>query len=264
VNRLSGERGICDETATVRVAAAELHFGEEPVLVGRHGSGTVFLSSCNLKCVFCQNAEISHMGVGQEVSVSRAADIMLSLADRGAENINLVSPTHFAPTLADAVDQARRRGLDVPVVYNTGGYDSVEMLAELDGLVDIYMPDMKFSDPNSGRRYIGVTDYPERNREAVREMHRQVGSLQVDGRGVARRGLMVRHLVMPDGVAEARSIIDFLVQDIGTDTYLNIMGQYRPSYRAREFREIARSPRRNEMDAVLFHARDQGMTRIES
>jgi putative pyruvate formate lyase activating enzyme len=214
--------------------------------------------------VFCQNADISHAGIGRQVSVGELADIMLRLADRGAENVNLVSPTHFAPSLADAVETARSRGLELPIVYNTGGYDSVEMLAELEGLVDIYMPDMKFADPDSGKRYIGVSDYPQRNREAVREMHRQVGSLITDRRGVATRGLMIRHLVMPKGVAEGKAIVDFLVDDVAVETYINIMGQYRPEYRAWEFPEIARRPLRGDIEEVISYARMRGMTRIES
>jgi putative pyruvate formate lyase activating enzyme len=264
VDRLAGERGVCEEGAIPRIAAAHPHFGEEPVLVGSGGSGTIFFSSCNLKCVFCQNFDISHGGVGREVENAELAEIMLRLAYAGAENINLVSPTHFAPSVADAIETARGRGLHVPVVYNTGGYDSVEMLAELEGLVDIYMPDMKFSDPESGLRYTGVSDYPDINRAAVREMYRQVGSLTLDASAVARGGLMIRHLVMPGGVAESKRIVDFVVGELGADTYLNIMGQYRPAYRAREFSEINRRPARSEIANVISYARSLGMKRIES
>lgn len=191
--------------------------------------GTIFFSSCNLKCVFCRNSDISHGGVGREVENAELAEIMLRLEYAGAENINLVSPTHFAPSVADAIETARGRGLHVPVVYNTG-----------------------------------VSDYPDINRAAVREMYRQVGSLTLDASAVARGGIMIRHLVMPGGVAESKRIVDFVVGELGADTYLNIMGQYRPAYRAREFSEINRRPARSEIANVISYARSLGMKRIES
>jgi len=225
VDRRAGERGFCGAPADPVVASAGPHFGEEPCLVGRGGSGTIFLAGCNLRCVFCQNFDISHAIVGEAMGPPQVARLMLALESRGCENINFVTPTHVAPALAEAIVLARGRGLRVPVVWNCGGYESVEVLRGLEGLVEIYMPDFKFACRESADRYCGAPDYPERAREALREMHRQVGDLRVED-GVARRGLLVRHLVMPGGLAETRQVLEFLAS-LSLRTRVNVMGQYR-------------------------------------
>ncbi len=232
--------------------------------MGRGGSGTIFLSSCNLSCVFCQNYTISHLAGGRDVSEEEFVRIALTLEDRGAHNINLVSPTHQAPALFDALEKARRRGLSLPIVYNCGGYENVDFLRSIDGLVDIYMPDAKVATAEAGRRYLGAADYPEQNRRAVKEMHRQVGTLSTDGRGVALRGLLVRHLVMPGGAEDARSVIDFLCEEVSPRTFLNIMDQYHPAYRAREFPEIDRRVSPAVVDELRAYAAGRGMNNVLS
>jgi len=227
VDRSAGERGYCGAPAGAVVASAEPHFGEEACLVGRGGSGTIFLAGCNLRCVFCQNYDISHTIVGQPMDTPALVGLMRTLEGHGCENINFVTPTHVAPALAAAIVEARGRGLSVPVVWNSGGYESVEVLRLLEGLVEIYMPDFKFARPESAERYCCAPDYPERAREAIREMHRQVGDLVVEN-GVARRGLLVRHLVMPGGAEESREILDFLAS-LSSRTFVNVMDQYRPA-----------------------------------
>ena len=208
------------------------HFGEEAPLVGRHGSGTIFFTYCNLQCVFCQNYAISQLGEGIAVSKEELARMMLSLQAKGCHNINLVSPTHVVPYILDALEIAVSAGLSLPLVYNTGGYDSVETLELLDGIVDIYMPDMKYSDERIAEQLSGVKDYPKLNRAAVKEMHRQVGDLQMDEQGVAGRGLLVRHLVLPNQLAGTREVVRFLAQEVSPNTYLNIMAQYHPCHKA--------------------------------
>jgi len=227
VDRPAGERGTCGAPAEPVVASAGPHFGEEPCLVGRGGSGTIFLAGCNLRCVFCQNFDISHSIVGEAMDAVALARLMLALEGHGCENINFVTPTHVAPALAAAIVEARGRGLRVPIVWNSGGYESVEVLRLLEGLVEIYMPDFKFIRPESAERYLAAADYPERARKALREMHRQVGDLVVED-GVARRGLLVRHLVMPGGLEESREILDFLAS-LSPRTRVNVMDQYRPA-----------------------------------
>jgi len=235
VDRSAGERGTCGAPAGAVVASAEPHFGEEACLVGRGGSGTIFLAGCNLRCVFCQNYDISHFIVGQPMDTPALAGLMLALEGHGCENINFVTPTHVSPALAAAIVEARGRGLRVPVVWNSGGYESVEVLRLLEGLVEIYMPDFKFIRPESAERYLAAVDYPERAREAIREMHRQVGDLVVED-GVARRGLLVRHLVMPGGLEESREILEFLTS-LSPRTFVNVMDQYRPAGLAVEPRQ---------------------------
>ena len=227
VDRSAGERGTCGAPAEAVVVSAEPHFGEEACLVGRGGSGTIFLAGCNLRCVFCQNYDISHTIVGRPMDTAALVQLMLALEGHGCENINFVTPTHVSPALAAAIVEARGRGLRVPIVWNSGGYESVEVLRLLEGLVEIYMPDFKFIRPETAERYLSAADYPERAREAIREMHRQVGDLVVE-EGVARRGLVERHLVMPGGAEESREILDFLAS-FSSRTFVNVMDQYRPA-----------------------------------
>lgn len=264
VNRLESVRGaVCRTGVRAVVHGYGPHHGEEDPLRGTRGSGTIFFSWCNLRCVYCQNWSISHRGGGRAVGPEQLADMMLELQAHGCHNVNLVSPSHVVAQILEAVDAAAGRGLTLPLVYNTGGYDSPEALALLDGVIDIYMPDMKYSDGDRARRYSSVRDYPSVNRAAVWEMHRQVGDLILDDRGIARRGLLVRHLVLPQDIANTEAIVSFLATEVSLDTYLNVMDQYRPCYRAAEYPELARRPDRREMIRALETARRHGLRRLD-
>ena len=263
VNRLAGEVGQCHIGEQVLVSSYGPHFGEESPLVGRHGSGTIFFTYCNLHCVFCQNYTISQLGEGTPVDNETLARMMLSLQERGCHNINLVSPTHVVPFILDALDLATAQGLSLPLVYNSGGYDAPETMQLLDGIVDIYMPDMKYSDSRTGERLSGVKNYAEVNRAAVKEMHRQVGDLQIDENGIARRGLLIRHLVMPNGLAGTEKTMSFLAHEISQDTYVNIMAQYRPHYQANTVPEISRPINASEFREAISLARHYGIHRLD-
>ncbi|MFO7737644.1 MAG: hypothetical protein R6V46_04160 [Desulfatiglandaceae bacterium] len=228
VNRLQGETGYCHTGRHAKVAAYNAHFGEEAPLVGEHGSGTIFMSSCNLFCSFCQNYEISHQNEGAEVGPKQMAAMMLHLAKRGCHNINFVTPTHVAPQIIEGLILAVENGLDIPLVYNSGGYDRRETLELLDGIFDIYMPDFKFWEGKWSERFCKAPDYGETAQVAIREMHRQVGDLIVDDKGIAVKGLLVRHLVMPNHVAGTEAVMKFLAEEISPRTYINVMDQYRP------------------------------------
>jgi len=230
--------GFCRTGAEAIVSSAFPHMGEEDPLTGLNGSGTIFFAQCNMRCQFCQNYEISQLGQGQPISTERLAEIMLRLQAAGCHNINFVSPTHVIPQIIAAVYLAAQEGLRIPLVYNTGGYDALEGLRLLDGIIDIYMPDMKYADAALAQKYSKIRDYPHHNRAAVREMHRQVGDLQLDEQGIATRGLLVRHLVLPEGIAGTAEIVRFLAEEISPNTYINVMGQYRPTWRVAE-RQIA-------------------------
>jgi len=258
VDRLAGQKGRCGTGELPLVSSAGPHYGEEPPLVGRGGSGTIFLAGCNLGCVFCQNYTISHGLDGKPSTAEQIAAIMLLLQRGGCENINFVTPTHVTPWLMEAVRLARLRGLRVPIVYNCGGYERVETLRLLEGTVDIYMPDAKWWDPEQARRYCAAPDYPDVMRAALKEMHRQVGDLRIEG-GVAVRGLLIRHLVMPGGVAGSKQVLEFIAGEISPRSYVNVMDQYRPMYRAREFPEIARRPTREEYEEARLHALRLGL-----
>ncbi len=245
------------------VASYGPHFGEEAPLVGSSGSGTVFFSGCSLQCVFCQNYDISHRLSGEVVDTSALAGIFLAVERMGCHNLNLVTPTHVTPQIVEALGIAASRGFSLPVVYNCGGYERVEMLKELEGIVDIYMPDLKFLDPAFAARYCDAADYPEVAREAIREMARQVGPLVLDRRGIAVRGLLVRHLVMPGGASTTEEVIDFLALEIGRDTYLNLMDQYRPCGTAVGFPEIAVRVSRKEWEDARAYAVRKGLSRLD-
>ena len=263
VNRNAGERGVCDVGKNALVASFGPHCGEEAPLVGNNGSGTVFFSGCNLRCVFCQNYEISHHLEGSEVSAERLAGIFLSIHSMGCHNLNLVTPTHVTPQILTALSIAASRGLAIPVVYNCGGYESVDTLRQLEGVVDIYMPDVKFLDAEAAARYCDAPDYPEVVRAALAEMARQVGALSLDRHGIARRGLLVRHLVMPGEASTTRQVIDFLADGIGKDTYLNLMNQYRPCGRALEFPEIGSRTSESEWREARDYALKKGLSRLD-
>lgn len=239
------------------------HFGEEAPLVGRRGSGTIFFTYCNLDCVFCQNYAISQLGEGRAVDRKELAGMMLSLQAKGCHNINLVSPTHVVPHILDALELAVSKGLHLPLVYNSGGYDSVETLELLDGVVDIYMPDMKYSDEKTAEQLSGIKDYPKVNKAAVKEMHRQVGDLEIDKPGVAQRGLLVRHLVLPNRLAGTQEAVRFLAQEISANTYLNIMAQYHPGYKAFDIPQLARAVNRQEFLEAIVLAQQQSLNRLD-
>ena len=262
VDRTKGERGVCRTGARAIVASYGPHYGEEPPLVGHNGSGTVFFSGCSLRCVFCQNYEISHLQEGEEMEPGRLAAIFLAVQRMGCHNLNLVTPTHVTPQIVEALAIAAERGFCKPVVYNCGGYERPETVRELAGVVDIYMPDLKFLGAEPAARYCAAPDYPDVAREALREMARQVGPLVLDRHGIAARGLLVRHLVMPGDASTTREVIDFLAGEIGTDTYLNLMDQYRPCGRAAEFPEIARRISSSEWEEAHAYALRKGMTRL--
>ncbi len=268
VNRAAGRLGLCRVGAKARVAAFAPHFGEESPLVGEHGSGTIFFAGCNLFCVFCQNEDISYIdkqgdAAADAVSDRELAGIMLDLQRQGCHNINLVTPSHVVPQILSALPIAVEGGLRLPLVYNSGGYDSLHTLRLLDQVVDIYMPDCKFWSAASAARYTKAGDYPEVMRQAVREMHRQVGDLELNEQGLAVHGLLVRHLVMPGHLDETREILTFLARQISKNTYVNIMDQYRPAYRAAEFDEINRALHRDEYEQALRAAGAAGLHRLD-
>ena len=263
VDRLAGEVGTCGIGAVALVASASPHFGEERPLVGRGGSGTLFFGGCNLRCVFCQNDDISMSATGRVADATAIAGIMTRLQEVGCHNINVVTPTHVVPMIMEALGVAAAAGLRLPLVYNTGGYDPVDVLQLLDGVVDIYMPDAKFADTPSARRFCDAPDYPEVNRDALREMHRQVGDLELDSAGIARRGLLVRHLVMPDDLAGTSSVVEFLARELSTETYVNLMDQYRPCGQAGRFAELGRRVTEEEMREARLAARHAGLTRLD-
>jgi len=263
VNRLAGESGECHVTNQVVVSSYGPHFGEESPLVGRHGSGTIFFTYCNLHCAFCQNYDISQLGEGSPVSREELAGMMLSLQAKGCHNINLVSPTHVVPYILDALELAVSKGLYLPLVYNSGGYDSLETLKLLDGIVDIYMPDMKYSDEKIAEELSGIKGYPLVNKAAVREMHRQVGDLQIDEQGIAQRGLLVRHLVLPNRLAGTKEVVSFLAQEVSANTYLNIMAQYHPCYKAFDMPSLARPISGQEFQEAIALAHQQGLCRLD-
>lgn len=264
VNRLSGEQGFCRAPERVKVYSAHAHFGEEIPLVGNHGSGTVFFSDCNLRCVFCQNWPIAHEGRGREISNQELAGMMLGLQAEGCHNINLVTPTHVMPHILEATRTALEKGLRIPLVYNTSGYERVDALQILDGIVDIYLPDMKYMQGDMAARYSsGAEDYPEVTRAAVLEMHRQVNGLTTDKQGIALRGLMIRHLVMPNRVAGTREFVRWVAENLPLSTYVNIMAQYRVEYKAFDYPKIARGITPDEFLEAMEWAEEAGLTRLD-
>jgi putative pyruvate formate lyase activating enzyme len=265
VNRLANKTAACKTGRYARVANHFPHFGEEGCLRGWGGSGTIFFSWCNLRCVFCQNFDVSQQGIGEETRPERLASMMLDLQGRGCHNINWVTPEHVVPQILEALPIAVERGLHLPLVYNTGAYDALESLQLLDGIVDIYMPDFKFWNPELALKYVRARDYPQVARAAIREMHRQVGDLVIGPDGLARRGLLVRHLVMPGGIAGTREILRFLVSELSPATYVNVMHQYYPAGRvSREtFAEINRRITAREYEEALSAARREGLRRLD-
>ncbi len=261
-HRCWGDQGPCLTGDKARVDSYGPHHGEEKPIRGRRGSGTIFFSGCNLQCVFCQNYDTSRAEAGELVESDELAGIMLDLQGQGCHNINLVSPTHVVPQVLASLARAIEDGLTLPLVYNTGGYDAVNTLRVLDGIVDIYMPDMKYQEEETGRRLSRVPEYPAINRAAIKEMHRQVGDLTLDEDGIATRGLLVRHLVLPGELAGTREAMEFLAEEVSKDTYVNLMAQYYPAYRAGEYPPLDRPLTRNEFRQAIRAAREAGIHRI--
>lgn len=263
VDRTGGDVGFCKTGARPFVASWGPHFGEEKPLVGRFGSGTIFFSNCNLRCIFCQNWTISHGGEGSEISFERLAGIMIELQQMGCHNINLVTPTHQMPMILRSIVIAFTMGLNLPIVYNCGGYESLQALKILDSIVDIYMPDFKYADPEMALRYSKAKDYPETAKAAIKEMHRQVGDLIIDDRGIALRGLLVRHLVLPQNIAGTKEVVEFISGEISTNTYINIMDQYYPCYKAFEHPPLNRRITSKEYADAINMALNAGLKRID-
>lgn len=263
IDRLQDKVGKCRTPRQAMVSSYGPHFGEETPLVGKHGSGTIFFTNCNLSCLFCQNYSISQLGEGKMVTKEELAYMMLYLQAEGCHNINLVSPTHVVPQILEALEIAIERGLGLPLVYNTGGYDSVETLRLLDGIVDIYMPDMKYSDEDFAQELSRIKNYPQLNKAAVKEMYRQVGDLQRNEEGIAQRGLLLRHLVLPNGLAGTEKIVDFVSKEISRTTYINIMAQYRPCYKAHDIPSLARPISTAEFQEAVELAHQAGLTRLD-
>ena len=265
VNRLKGKSGFCRAPgAQLVVSSFSPHFGEERPLVGEGGSGTIFLTHCSLRCVFCQNWEISHLGRGAEINVDELAGMMLRLQKIGCHNINLVTPTHYSAPILKALDIAAGKGLRLPIVYNTSSWERLEILKILDGIVDIYLPDIKYWDSEMAAKYSsGAESYPEITRKAVLEMHRQVGVAKPAEDGIMHRGLMIRHLVMPNNVAGSEKVVEWIAKNLPKDTYVNIMAQYNPLYKAYDYPEISRRITREEYVKVVDKARESGLTNLD-
>lgn len=263
VDRTQGKKGACKVLDKPYVSSWGPHFGEERPLVGRYGSGTIFFGFCNLACVYCQNWTISHLGEGEEISYQELAGVMIFLQNSGCHNINLVTPTHQVPQILKALYIARENGLKIPIVYNCGGYEAIETLRILDGIVDIYMPDFKYSDEKLAEKYSKIKNYPDVVKQAFREMYRQVGDLVINENEVALRGLLVRHLVLPNNIAGTEEVVKFIAEEISKNTYINIMNQYRPCWQASEYPELNRRITKKEFQDAINIAIKYGLNRID-
>jgi putative pyruvate formate lyase activating enzyme len=263
VNRLKDEKGLCQTGKKAKVSSFGPHFGEESPLVGRHGSGTIFLTHCNLYCIFCQNYDISHLGEGDLVDEEGIAEMMLSLQNMGCHNINFVTPTHVIPQIVKALSFAIEKGLTVPLVYNSGGYDSVSTLGLLEGIFDIYMPDFKYSNDKIAQRYCNAEDYSQMAKQAIKAMHQQVGDLILDEKGIAKRGLLIRHLVLPENLAGTFEVMKFIAEEISKNPYVNLMDQYRPCYKANDFPPLDRRITQDEFVQAIKIAHSFGIKRLD-
>lgn len=250
VNRLKSEKGFCGSWKDLRVYSYHLHFGEEPPISGTSGSGTIFFSYCNSRCVYCQNYKFSRLNSGEDIEVEKLSGIMLDLQIQGAHNINLVTPTHFVPQIITAIRIAKNKGLQIPIVYNTNGYELPETLELLKGIVDIYLPDMRYGNNEMAMKYSSLPDYVSYNRKAVKKMHEQVGDLVMEN-GIAIRGLLIRHLVLPNNITETREILKFIRDEISQDTYISLMGQYYPVFKANQYPEINRQITEKEYEEAV-------------
>jgi putative pyruvate formate lyase activating enzyme len=263
VNRRVGKLGNCKTGELAKISSYGPHMGEEDPLRGTRGSGTIFFTSCNLRCQYCQNHDISQTNSGSEIEPEELAVIMLELQNTGCHNINFVSPSHVVPQILAGVLLAASAGLEIPLVYNTGGYDSMPSLKLLDGVIDIYMPDMKYADSEIALRYSKIPDYPQVNQSALKEMHSQVGDLKLDEAGIATRGLLIRHLILPNNLAGTDQIVNFIAEEISPNTYLNLMDQYRPAFQAHHYPELNHRITREEYSSAVQMARDAGLTRLD-
>lgn len=261
INRMEGETGVCKAGKELMISSIFPHFGEEPPLVGFNGSGTIFLTHCNLRCVFCQNYDISHLGKGELITTSIMAKQMLRLQNIGCHNINFVTPTHYVPQIVASLPKAISSGLNIPLVFNCGGYESQEVIRLLDGIIDIYMPDVKFFDGEVAKKYAKAPDYPEVVKDALKQMHIQMGDLKLDQDGIAKSGLLIRHMVMPHDLAGTSDIMKFIASEISRDSYVNIMAQYRPMYKSCEFPELSRRITGEEYRKAKDTARNLGLHR---
>lgn len=260
VNRLDDKRGFCRSGKDLMISSYGPHFGEERPLVGSHGSGTIFLTNCNLRCVYCQNYEISHLGIGSDAAIDDMAEIMMELQDIGCHNINFVTPTHFLPQIVKSVKYAIKKGLNIPLVYNSGGYERLETIKLINGVFDIYMPDIKYGTNDMAKKYSDAPDYVERCTDAIQEMHRQVGDLKIIN-GIAYKGLLIRHLVLPNGIASSDNVLKF-IKSLSPNTFINIMDQYRPAWDAPKYKELSRRITQDEFYDVINLAREYGLSRI--
>jgi putative pyruvate formate lyase activating enzyme len=264
IDRSAGQTGVCKTGKRAWISSYNAHFGEEAPLVGKNGSGTIFFTHCNLLCIFCQNFDISHEGQGRKVTSEQLAGVMMHLQGSGCHNINFVTPSHVGPQILAGLEVAVDQGLRLPLVYNSSGYDSVETLKLLDGIVDIYMPDFKFWDADIAAKTCDAPDYPEVARKALKEMHRQVGDLKLDEAGIAYRGILLRHLVLPENLAGTREIMRFIATDISSNTYVNLMAQYRPCGRAGEVPALSKALSGTDYKSAVAAAREEGITRLDS
>lgn len=261
IDRTKGETGNCRSTNEVIISSVSPHFGEEPPLVGMNGSGTIFFTNCNLSCEYCQNYSISHLGEGRVISIPDLAECMLYLQKLGCHNINLVTPTHYVPQIVNSLTIAVEKGLELPIVYNCGGYESVEILRLLNDIIDIFMPDLKYSDNETAKKYSGIPDYWNVVQNAIKEMHKKVGDLHIKRSGTATRGLLFRHLVLPNKLSGSKAVLDFIVNEISKESYVNIMDQYRPAYLAHNYEEINRCISSDEYYEVIEYAKKIGLHR---
>ncbi|MGD8777494.1 MAG: radical SAM protein [Ignavibacteria bacterium] len=257
-NRSEGKTGLCNSTNQIMTSSFGPHFGEESPLVGFYGSGTIFFTNCNLSCIYCQNYDISHLGYGKKNTVENLAQTMINLQNRGCHNINFVTPTHFTPQIIEALIKAIDKGLEIPLVYNCGGYESIETLKLLDGVIDIYMPDIKYSENKIAEKYSGIKSYWNVVKNAVKEMHDQVGDLKVNRKGIAQRGLLIRHLILPNNLAGSRKVIDFIAENISQESYINLMDQYHPAYNACHYKELNRRITNSEYSEIINYAISKG------
>lgn len=258
VDRTQGEKGICESNSRIKIASYGPHFGEEKPLVGHKGSGTIFFSNCNLKCIYCQNYEISHYGKGRYVTAERLAEIMMKLQQKGCHNINLVTPTHMVYGILKSLKIACEKGLNIPLVYNSGGYESVEILNLLDGIIDIYMPDIKYGDSKKAAKYSNAPNYFDVVKKAILEMHRQVGNLKTKN-GIAKKGLIIRHLVLPENISGSKDIIDFIAQKVSKNTFFNLMNQYYPSYEADQYDKLNKRIDYYRFKKLINYAQQKGL-----
>ncbi len=256
VNRTKGEIGRCKSTDKIKIGLYSIHHFEEPCISGKHGSGTVFFSNCNLNCVYCQNYEISQEGKGKEISIEKLADIFMEQQNRQAENINLVTPTSYALQIIEAIKIAKRKGLHIPIIYNTNGYENIETLQLLEGYIDVYLPDLKYYDNEIGKKYSKVDNYFEIATKAIQEMYRQVGSPKFNAQGMIEKGVMIRHLVLPNNIEDSKKILKWLKENMDEQVYIDIMAQYFPTYKAKEMKDLNRKLTKEEYQEIENYVYD--------